>query len=91
MGDKFPEPWAELPRRNGGGSDPQLFNWSIYYGASLVTTFALVEVAGARANMPLPKPGTRDVKREEHALAAAVDFLGSLEEYMGKCTLTLVD
>ncbi|MEJ0000950.1 MAG: hypothetical protein WDO13_18330 [Verrucomicrobiota bacterium] len=37
---------------------------------------------GGRAVMPMPKHGTKEVPREQHAIAHAVNILDALDEYL---------
>ena len=86
-GQSFNEPWAihhPDPRARLGFFD-------IYYGSSLVDTFALVSVDGNRADLPLPDPKTKVVGRKDYELARAVYVLGTLDEYIQRSGLTVAE
>jgi len=85
VGRDFKEEWANQH------PDPNATRafYEIYYGASLIHEFMLVAVDGCRADLPLPRAGTKLVPREAYFLARAVDHQGSLTEYMQRSGLSL--
>jgi hypothetical protein len=84
--ESFNEPWAT------GHPDPSASKmfYDIYYGSSLVDSFMLVSVDGHRADLPLPDPQTKKtIARKDYELARAVDFMGTLDQYIQRSGLTV--
>ncbi len=81
----FNEPWAVRH------PDPSasLWKYDIYFGGSLVHSFSVVSVDGHRADLPLPDPKTKVISRQDYELARAVDWLGTLDEYIERSGLTV--
>lgn len=84
-GRSFNEPWANCH------PDPAASRLlcDIYYGSSLVDAFMLVSVDGHRADLPLPEPQTKKIRRKDYELARAVDVLGTLDQYIQRSGLTV--
>ncbi|GAF88006.1 unnamed protein product, partial [marine sediment metagenome] len=64
-------------------------HYDIYYGASIVESFMLVSVDGARAVLPLPEAGSTTVPVKSYELARCVDDQNTLDEYIGRSGLTV--
>ena len=71
--------------------DPSAYrqHYDIYYRASIVESFMLVGVDGARAFLPLPEPGTTTVPPNSYELARCVDDQNTLDEYIERSGLTV--
>ncbi len=86
--DKFAgEDWATKH------PDPNAYReiYEIYYASSFVEEKMLVSVDGFRASLPLPKVGTNNVKKEDYEFAKIVDQLNTLDEYMQRANLEVID
>jgi len=73
--------------------DPNAYReiYEIYYGASFIEEKMLVSVDGFRASLPLPEVGTNKVKKEDYQFAKIVDQLNTLDEYMNRANLEVID
>jgi hypothetical protein len=81
----FSEPWAVRH------PDPSasLWTYDIFFGGSPVYVFKIVSVDGHRADLPLPDPKTKVISRKDYELARAIDWLGTLDEYIVRSGLTV--
>jgi hypothetical protein len=61
--------------------------YSIYYNASFIKEFVLVDVDGFRATLPMPKINTNIVSKQDYKFAEIVDYSGTLTEYMRRAGL----
>jgi len=81
------EPWAT----KHFDRDASVCKVDLYFGASFVKRYHCANVDGGRATIPYPK--SRDeltISREEYAIGAAVDLIGSLDAYLNKCGIKVV-
>ena len=61
--------------------------YSIYYNASFIKEFILVDVDGFRATLPMPKINTNKVSEQDYKFAEIVDYSGTLVDYMRRAGL----
>ena len=86
--DEFNEEWAT---RHPDPHATRVF-YDIYYRSSFVKSFMLVSVDGGRAHLPLPESAvSTTIPYERYALARAVDYLGTLDEYIERFRLTVAN
>ena len=86
--DSFREPWVKI------FPDDLAYRiyYEIYYGASFIKEFMLVDVDGCRSQMPIPvNPTSNEVSTEMYNLAKAVDFQETLDYYINKANFNIVD
>ena len=73
----------------GAGSQPVCYQ--ICYGCSPVERFVLVAVDGGNARLPVPDSHTNAVARKDYEIAKAIDYLGTLDNYIKHANLTIVE
>ena len=66
--------------------------FELYYGSSFVKDYHFASVDGHRARLPYPKSSTElTITPEKHAVAKAVDLLGTLDDYMARAGLSIAE
>lgn len=84
-GDDFHEAWAKkVPDKTA-----KVVLFDLYFGASFVERHHMVAVDGHRAILPMPEIGNLSVPASKYHLARCIDFQNSLDDYMGRCGLSL--
>ncbi len=71
------------------GTDAQLLHYQICYGSSAVERFLLVAVDGGNAQLPMPDSETNVVSVKDYQIAKAIDYLGTLDNYIKHARLTI--
>ena len=71
------------------GTDSQPLYYQICYSSSAVERFVLVAVDGGNAQLPMPDSGTNVVALKDYQIAKAIDYLGTLDNYIKHANLTI--
>jgi hypothetical protein len=62
--------------------NPRPLLYEICYGASVVERLTLLTVDNGNARIPAPDPATRTIGLKEYRIAKALDYLGTLDNYL---------
>lgn len=66
--------------------------FELHFGASFVKDYHFCSVDGHRALLPYPKSDAcRTITPEQYGIARGVDFLDSLDEYLQRARIEVVD
>ena len=82
--NNFKEDWTDKFAPNA-----KSYGYGLYYASTLIKTFPLISVDGARAHLPMPKAGTTIVSELDYKVAQIHDISGSLDEYMKRANFTV--
>lgn len=88
---KLSEPFIEDWTKPHPQQQANLKIYDIYYRSSIIESFNLAAVDEAKAQIPLPEPGSNKISRKDYKLATQVDVGGSLDAYIERSGLKIHD